>query len=293
MSADALSSFPDRSPIALLDLVETKTATARRDFVACVERAAEESGGRMILANQAVAPMIVPDERIETSDDAIGLLVVTRYPTKEAAQSALARRNDRGTGVPDEAVRTYAAQPVNRIESFVGRTLPYTLGLLRRESVPVVDDPTKRDALIRRALVLGEQPDETRWARLVERAGDRPIWMLNFLDFRETAVYEEDAANAAPDAPISGFRAYRLYGSGMISSLAAVGGRVAWSGLRIGQLAGPDDGRWHQIAIAFYPSPAAMMTMLSLPKYRAAHVHRDAALARTRLLATQPIEGRA
>ena len=79
----------------------------------------------------------------------------------------------------------------------------------------------------------------------------------------------------------------------MISSLAAVGGRVAWSGSRIGQLAGPDDGPWHQVAIAFYPSAAAMMTMLAQPKYRAAHVHRDAALARTRLLATQPIERRA
>jgi hypothetical protein len=48
-------------------------------------------------------------------------------------------------------------------------------------------------------------------------------------------------------------------------------------------------GRWHQIAVAVYPSPAAMMTMLALPKYRTAHVHRAAALTRTRLLATQPI----
>jgi hypothetical protein len=57
----------------------------------------------------------------------------------------------------------------------------------------------------------------------------------------------------------------------------------------IGQGPGTDDGKWHQVAIAVYPSPAAMMTMLALPKYRAAHVHRAAGLARTRLLATQPI----
>ena len=73
--------------------------------------------------------------------------------------------------------------------------------------------------------------------------------------------------------------------------LAAVGARVGWSGRVAGQVAGPDEGPWHQIAIAVYPSPAAMMTMLSMPRYRAAHVHRDAALASTRLLATQPIEG--
>ena len=59
----------------------------------------------------------------------------------------------------------------------------------------------------------------------------------------------------------------------------------------LGQLSGDDDGKWNQVAIAVYPSAAAMMTMLALPKYRAAHVHRAAALARTRLLATQPLEG--
>lgn len=290
MSANAFSSFPDRAPIALLDLVEAKSPEARRDFVACAERAADESGGHVILANEAVAPMIVPDESVETSDDAIGLLVVTQYPTRQAGQTALAKRNDRGTELPDEAVRTYAGQPVNHIESFIGRTLPYTLGLLRREPVPEIDDAADLDALIARALVLGEQPDETRWTRLAERAGQRPIWMLNFLEFAKTAVYTGDAQGAAPASPISGARAYRLYGSGMISSLAAVGGRVAWSGLPVGQLSGPDDGSWHQIAIAFYPSAAAMLTMLALPKYRTAHVHRAAALARTRLLATQPME---
>lgn len=284
MSTDAFSSFPARGPVALLDLVETESSEARLDFVPRAKRAAEESGGRMVLANEAVAPMIVPDETVPESDDGVGLLVVTEYPTKQAGQQALDMRKDRRT-----EVRTFAAQPVNRVESVFGRTLPYTLGLLGREAVPRIDDPAERDAVIRRALVLGEQPDEERWVRLTERAGDRPIWMLNFLHYRKTAVYAEDARDAAPDSPISGAHAYRLYGSGMIRSLASVGGRVAWSGLRIGQVAGPEDGRWHQIAIAHYPSPSAMMTMLALPKYRAAHVHRDAALERTRLLATQPI----
>jgi len=76
----------------------------------------------------------------------------------------------------------------------------------------------------------------------------------------------------------------------MIGSLGAVGGRVEWSSRGVGSLSGTHDGEWHQIAIAVYPSPVAMMTMLALPKYRAAHVHREAGLARTRLLATQPME---
>jgi hypothetical protein len=115
--------------------------------------------------------------------------------------------------------------------------------------------------------------------------------MLNFLEFAETAVYTQDAQEVAPSTKISGAAAYQLYGRGMIGSLGAVGGRVGWSSRSIGPLPGTDDGNWHQIVIAVYPSAAAMMTMLALPKYRAAHVHRAAGLARTRLLATQPIAG--
>lgn len=290
MTNDVFSELPDRGAVALVDLVETKNSEVRRDFASRNEHAAKEAGGRVILANEAVAPMIVPDESMTTSDDDVGLLVVTRYPTKEAARRAFEQRSHGGSEIGEDRLRTYAAQPTNPIESFIGRTLPYTLALLGREAVPEIRDPAALDTVIQRALVLGEQPDEKRWTRLTERAGPRPIWMLNFLDFRKTAVYADDAGTANPDSPISGARAYQQYGAGMIRSLASVGGRVAWSGLRIQQIVGPDDGRWDQIAIAFYPSPAAMMTMLSLPRYRAAHVHREAALARTRLLATQPIE---
>ncbi len=170
-----------------------------------------------------------------------------------------------------------------------------SLGLLGHKPVPKIDNAQKLESLIDAAHILGEQPEigiyEASWTELAERAGDRPIWMLNFLEFAETAVYADDAQDVAPLTKISGARAYQRYGRGMIGSLAAVGGRIGWSGHSIGQLPGTDDGKWHQVAIAVYPSPAAMMTMLALPKYRAAHVHRAAGLARTRLLATQPIAG--
>ncbi|MAG31942.1 MAG: hypothetical protein CL908_13725 [Deltaproteobacteria bacterium] len=290
MNADTLSSIRPRRPVALIDLVETETPDATRAFARRVAQIAEAAGGRVMLANEALAPMVVPDESAPRSDLAIRLLVVTQYPTRQAGQIALDERKNSGPEFSSEAVRTYAARPVEGIESWIGRSLPYTLGLLRRQPVPRIDDPQELEALIRSALILGEQPDEARWIELAERSANRPIWMLNFLEFAKAAAYADDAQGPAP-APISGARAYRRYGSGMISSLAAVGGRVGWSGYTIGQLAGRDDGRWHQVAIAVYPSAAAMMTMLALPKYRAAHVHRAAALTRTRLLATQPIEG--
>ncbi len=294
MNAEPFSSIPARRPVALIDLVETKTPEANRAFVRKVSQLAEEVGGHRVLANEAIVPMIVPDERAKESDHATGLLVVTQYPTKEAGQIALAKRNELGPELVAESIRTYTARPSAGIESLVERTLPSALGLLGRESVPKTKDPQKLESLIDASHILNDQPEaglyEGRWTELVERAGDRPIWMLNFLEFAETAVYGDDAQDVAPATKISGARAYQRYGSGMIGTLGAVGGRVGWSSRSIGALPGTDDGNWHQVVIAVYPSPAAMMTMLSLPKYRAAHVHRAAGLARTRLLATQPME---
>lgn len=293
MNAEAFSSIPPLLPVALIDLVETKTPEANRAFVTRVTQLTEEVGGRRVLANEVIVPMIVSDERASKSDQATRLLVVTQYPTTQAGQIALAKRKESGPELFTESIRTYAARPWGRIQSLFARTLTSSLGLLGRKPVPKIDDAQKLESLIDAAHILGEQPEigiyEARWTELAERAGDRPIWMLNFLEFAETAVYGDDAQDVAPSTPISGARAYQRYGRGMIGSLAAVGGRIGWSGHSIGQLPGTDDGKWHQVAIAVYPSPAAMMTMLALPKYRAAHVHRAAGLARTRLLATQPI----
>ncbi|MFP8880698.1 MAG: hypothetical protein VCE43_15325 [Myxococcota bacterium] len=290
MNDEAFASVSPRRPVALIDLVETKTPEANRAFVTKVTQLAEETGGRRVLANEAIVPMIVPDERASKPDHATGLLVVTQYPTPQAGRIALAKRKGWEPELSTDSIRTYAARPSGGIESLVERTLPSALGLLERKPVPKIDGAQKLESLIDAALILGEQPDEARWTKLAERAGDRPIWMLNFLEFAETAVYTQDAQEVAPSTRISGTAAYQLYGRGMIGSLGAVGGRVGWSSRSIGPLPGTDDGMWHQIVIAVYPSPAAMMTMLALPKYRAAHVHREAGLARTRLLATQPME---
>ena len=293
MNAEAFSSISPRLPVALIDLVETKTPEANHAFATRLTQLAEGVGGSRVLANEVIVPMIVSDERASKSDHATRLLVVTQYPTKQAGQIALAKRQQWEPEFSSEPIRTYTARPLGGIESVLERTLPSTLALLGRKPVPNIEDPQKLESLIEAAHILGEEPTagiyEARWTELVERAGDRPIWMLNFLEFAQTAAYTDDALDIAPTRPISGARAYRRYGSGMIGSLGAVGGRVGWSSRSIGQGPGTDDGDWHQVVIAVYPSPAAMMTMLALPKYRAAHAHRVAGLARTRLLATQPI----
>jgi hypothetical protein len=115
--------------------------------------------------------------------------------------------------------------------------------------------------------------------------------MLNFLSFRRTAIYPGREADVPGGSAISGERAYARYGQGLVRPLTRVGGHVAWTSRSVGLLPDTNDGDWDQIAIAVYPSAAAMLTMLGDPVYQAAHVHRVAGLARTRLLATQPLPG--
>ena len=143
MTADVFSSIPPRWPVALIDLVETKTPEAHDAFVTLVTKTAEAAGGRVVVANEAIVPMIVPDEATEKSDHAIRVLVITQYPTRRAGQMALDKRKEWDTEFSRERFRTYAARPVGRIESLFGRTLPYTLGLLGRKPVPNIDDAKK------------------------------------------------------------------------------------------------------------------------------------------------------
>lgn len=294
MSEDTVPASLAEEPTALVDLVSTATPGKRDEALSLITTAAQSAGGRVTLANRALAPMILPDESNPQADDGISLLVISEYATGAAARAAIALR-DRNISKPPTGItiRTWATRPAGRIQSFLGHNLPRAFALLSRASVPGSPSIEEQRTLIEEGLILGEQnSNESRWQTLLERAGNRPIWMLNMLEFRAKAQYPEDAGEAAPSTPILGSEAYQRYGRGMISTLGAVGGHVGWESGRLHQVGGPDEGAWHQLAIAVYPAPAAMLTMLAMPKYRAAHVHREAALARTRLLATRPLDDR-
>lgn len=294
MSENTFPTSLAEEPTALVDLVSTATLGKRDEALSLITTAAQSAGGRVTLANRALAPMILPDDSNPQADDGISLLVISEYATGAAALAAIALRNRTISKPPAGiTIRTWATRPAGRIQSFLGRNLPRALALLSRASVPGNPSMKEQRTLIEEGLILGEHnSNESRWQTLLERAGNQPIWMLNMLEFRATAQYPEDAGEAAPSTPIVGSEAYQRYGRGMISTLGAVGGRVGWESGRLHQVGGPDEGTWHQLAIAVYPAPAAMLTMLAMPKYRAAHVHREAALSRTRLLATRPLDDR-
>ncbi len=298
MSTEPLSSFPLKERVALLDLVETEAVEASRAFVSLAKRHADEVGGRVGLANETLVPMTIPVPESTPADEATRSLVLSEVPTPAACRILLAKRNESISPSPGTAIRTYAARPWSKLQATVAQTIMKGRGLFGRTRVPrLAGDGGAEvlEALVRDSAIHGELPEigiqDSRWTELVQRGADRPIWMLNFLGFRPSAIYSDPEAQTSEGSSISGARAYGRYGQGMFRSLTRVGGYVAWMSRRVEVLPGTDDEAWDQIAIAYYPSTAAMLTMLGDPEYQAAHVHREAGLARTRLVATQPLAG--
>ena len=105
-------------------------------------------------------------------------------------------------------------------------------------------------------------------------AEDGPFVMVNLLKFKLHAEYEDGS-----DPGLSGREAYARYGAAVQACLAAVGGRSIYAGSATGLLLGEVEELWDMVALAEYPSLAAMQTMLGSPEYQAIEKHRKAGLA--------------
>ena len=53
-------------------------------------------------------------------------------------------------------------------------------------------------------------------------------------------------------------------------------------------LIAPEQEHWDEVLLVRYPSPEAFLAMLADPEYRAATIHRTAALADSRLIGCNP-----
>lgn len=116
---------------------------------------------------------------------------------------------------------------------------------------------------------------------------DTPINMLNLVRFREGADYP--AGHACAGRGLTGADAYRLYRQESAPIFARVGGKIVWRGRFEGVVTGPVDEHWDSCFIAAYPSAAAFLAMVTDPDYRLAVVHRQAAVATSRLIRTAPL----
>lgn len=124
---------------------------------------------------------------------------------------------------------------------------------------------------------------EFRAFRDVPRAG--PIHMLNLVALRAQADYP-DGRRA------TGAQAYAAYGRETAHILKQLGGRIVWRGKMEAMLIGPQDGSeaWDICFIAEYPSVDAFVAMIKNPEYRAAMVHRQAAVKDSRLIRLEPLD---
>ncbi|MBY0344129.1 MAG: DUF1330 domain-containing protein [Sphingomonadales bacterium] len=102
----------------------------------------------------------------------------------------------------------------------------------------------------------------------------QPMCMVNLLKFKDKATYADGS-----EPELSGREAYARYAAGVTACLAAVGGKVRFSGAVTGLLLGEVEELWDMVAIAEYPSRKAMMAMVQSPEYQAITKHREAGLA--------------
>lgn len=123
-------------------------------------------------------------------------------------------------------------------------------------------------------------PTEEQVARLASGDGDGPIVMVNLLRFKDRVDGGEQ----------SGAESYARYAAAVEPLLRGVGGRVVATTACVETVIGPEDERWDLVALVEYPSRQAFLEMVQSPDYLAAHEHRDAALADSRLVLSTAVE---
>ncbi|AUC52794.1 DUF1330 domain-containing protein [Sagittula sp. P11] len=117
---------------------------------------------------------------------------------------------------------------------------------------------------------------------------DEPCEMLNLVRLRDRAAYPED--HPLSGAGLTGAEAYARYGAESGPVLAKVGGHILWRGGFRTTLIGPEGEGWDHVFIARYPSAHAFMAMVKDPDYARAVIHRQAAVADSRLVRCAPAE---
>ncbi|WP_421854293.1 DUF1330 domain-containing protein [Oricola sp.] len=125
-------------------------------------------------------------------------------------------------------------------------------------------------------------PDRETFGAFRRMEDASPVHMLNLVRFRDQAAYPDGRS-------CTGEEAYAAYGRESAPIFKAAGGRIAWSGDFKLMLIGPADEHWDRCFIAEYPSSDAFVQMVKNPDYQKAVIHRQAAVADSRLIRLSPL----
>jgi hypothetical protein len=117
-----------------------------------------------------------------------------------------------------------------------------------------------------------------RWLQLPPE-DDGPFWALNLMKYRAVASYRDG------DRGVSGREADDAYAP--LGPLAAVGASVVLLGDVVSQLAGSPV--WDRVGIVRYPTRAAFFAMQQRDDFKQQHVHKDAGMEFTIVMACHPV----
>ncbi|MCH9696198.1 MAG: DUF1330 domain-containing protein [Gammaproteobacteria bacterium] len=122
-------------------------------------------------------------------------------------------------------------------------------------------------------------PERQQFEAFKRLPRDVSVMMLNFLRFRDEAIY-------ADGHQATGAEAYAAYGKESAPVFTRVGGEIIWRGKPEVMLIGPQDKHWDLVFVARYPTAAAFLEMVTDPDYQLAVRHRQAAVLDSRLIRT-------
>ncbi len=118
------------------------------------------------------------------------------------------------------------------------------------------------------------RPNAVQMAGFTQGATEGPIYMLNLLKYRDAAEYADGR-----ETSLTGREAYAVYTEGVAELLKEFGGSLSFKApierLTIGEV----EELWDDVAIAMYPSRAAMLQMMQSEKMQEIGQHRTAGLA--------------
>ena len=117
-------------------------------------------------------------------------------------------------------------------------------------------------------------PNEQQMRGFSEPGPDGPIYMVNLLKFKDRAEYPDGRAS-----DLTGEEAYALYTDGVEELLKEHGGELGFAADVERLMLGEVEDLWDKIAIAVYPSRAAMLAMMGSPRMQEIGIHRAAGLA--------------
>jgi hypothetical protein len=104
-------------------------------------------------------------------------------------------------------------------------------------------------------------PNKAQMAGFMEPGPEGPIYMVNLLKFKEKAEYPDGR-----ETDLSGEAAYRIYATGVAELLKKFAGSGSFSAHVERLMLGEVEDLWDVVAIAMYPSRAAMLEMMRSPE---------------------------